>query len=118
MQARIDGFIRAADEIAAAYWKQNNFTYCEPPTHRADFISEKWCRVVTMELRNGVPQSASVYAFIAMMDFANKALGQVQAGDIHKPSSFRVPAKHARGSILADDFGKSCLTSHGPKYLK
>jgi hypothetical protein len=38
-------------------------------------------------------------------------------GDILKAASWKAPAKHARGSVLADDYGLSAVGPYGPKYL-
>lgn len=83
-----------------------------PPIHRADYISDKWVRVVTVD--GG--RDSSVYAFICLKDYSTKGLGQLKAGDIHKPASFKVAAKHARGNVFDADFVK-CLTPYGPVYL-
>ncbi|HEX3148493.1 MAG TPA: hypothetical protein VHR66_10440, partial [Gemmataceae bacterium] len=84
------------------------------PTHRADYISAKWCRVVTEDARGG---SRSVYCFICPQDGFTKALGHVRAGDTHKADLWKRSAKHARGSVFADDFG-NCSTTHGIVYLR
>jgi hypothetical protein len=39
-------------------------------------------------------------------------------GDILKAASWRAPAKHARGSIYAADFGISAVGPYGANYLK
>jgi hypothetical protein len=117
MEERIKAFVQRADEVTAAYWHGAGFTHAPPPTHRADYISDKWARVVTVELRNDKPIDSSVYAFVCLKDGNTKALGNVKAGDIHKAAGFKVPAKHARGSVFQEDFGK-CLTAHGIVYLK
>lgn len=107
LNARIQEVVKAADEIAANYFKQQNYSF-DPPTHRADYISDKWVRIVTIERG----QARSVYAFIALCDNTTKALGQVKTGDIHKPASFKAPAKIARANVFNDDFRKA-LTPHG-----
>jgi hypothetical protein len=48
----------------------------------------------------------SAYAFLDM-----------QSGKILKPDGWKGPAKHARGSIWADDFGMSCCTPYSVAYL-
>jgi hypothetical protein len=86
--------------------------------HRADFISDKWVRVVVIERQHdGGQRVSSVYAFIALQDGETKALGKIKAGDIHKPATFKAPAKHARGSVFDANF-RTCLNEHGPVYLK
>jgi hypothetical protein len=117
MKDRIAAMVKKADEVTAAYWNGNGFTHSLPPTHRADFISDKWARVVVLEDRNGKREVSSVYCFICLQDGFTKSLGALKAGDIHKAAGFKAPAKHARGSVFADDFGK-CLTAHGIVYLK
>jgi len=117
MKDRIDAFVTRADEVTAEHWKQMGYTYSAPPTHRADFISDKWARVVVLEERNGKREPTSVYCFICLQDGFTKTLGALKAGDIHKAAGFKAPAKHARGSVFSDDFGK-CLTAHGIVYLK
>lgn len=74
----------------------------------------KWCKI---DRRNQLNKGASVYCFVAITDFSNKQLGSVKTGDIHMPASFRIPAKHARGSIFQEDFG-NCCGPYGVKYLR
>lgn len=38
-------------------------------------------------------------------------------GDVLKAASFKTPAKHARGSIYADDFGASSVNAYGAHYI-
>jgi hypothetical protein len=114
---RINALVKRADEISAEHWKRMNFTFSPPPKHRADYISDKWVRVVNLEERNGAWVDASVYAFVALQDGYTKALGFVKAGDIHKAASYKTPAKRARGSVFQEDFGR-CLTEHGVVYLR
>lgn len=108
-----------ADEISAKHWADSKFEFEKPPTHRPDFISEKWCRVVVVRNYNdgGNDNGSSVYCFVCLKDGHTKTLGNLTAGDIHKAASFKVPAKHARGNVFHPDFDK-CLTKHGIVYLK
>jgi hypothetical protein len=117
LRERINLFVAKADEVTANYWQQSGYTHAPAPKHRADFLSDKWCRVVTVEERNGKMEDSSVFAFICLQDGFTKALGTLKAGDIHKAASFKAPAKHARGNVLADDMEKS-LTPWGIVYLK
>ena len=39
-------------------------------------------------------------------------------GDILKCASWSAPAKGARGNIQSEDFGLSCITQYGAKYLR
>lgn len=118
IKGKIEEFVKVADKITADYWERNGYTFAKSPTHRADFISDKWVRVVTIEnWHNAEPRDSSVYAFIALQDGHTKILGTIKAGDIHKPAGFKAPAKHARGNIFNDDFSKA-LTPLGIVYLK
>lgn len=116
LEERIVLFVQVADQKSADYFTRNKFVLA-PPTHRADFISDKWCRVVNLEERNGERVMTSVYAFIALQDFSNKSLGTVKCGDIMKPASFKAPAKTARGNVFDENFA-DCLNEHGPVYLR
>ena len=117
LQERINLFVSKADEVTATYWHNSGYTHAPPPKHRADYLSDKWCRVVTVEERNGTPTDSSVYAFICLQDGQTRALGVLRKGDIHKAASFKAPAKHARGNVLNELF-PNCLTPWGIVYLK
>ena len=41
-----------------------------------------------------------------------------QNGDILKPASFNVPAKHARGNLNDDKQGLGLIGPYGPAYLR
>ena len=41
-----------------------------------------------------------------------------ETGDILKPASWKVPAKHPRGNILNPDNGREAVTPWGIRYLK
>src|SRR5271170_7957634 len=111
MEDRIAAYVLAADAETAAYWERQKYTHSPPPTHRV-IMSDKWAKVVVVE--HG--KDSSVHSFICLKDGATKALGILKAGDIHKAATFKAPAKHARGSIFQEDFGK-CLTPFGVTYL-
>lgn len=118
LQERIAKFVEVADQISADYWAKMGYTFAKPPQHRADYISDKWVRVVTLDVpHEGEPKVQSVYAFIALVDSTTKTLGTVKAGDVHKPAGFKAPAKHARANVFDDDFAKA-LTPNGIVYLK
>jgi hypothetical protein len=118
LNVKIEEFVKAADEVSATYWERQGFTFAKPPIHRADFISDKWVRVVTLDVpHEGEPKVSSVYAFICLQDGHTKTLGTLKAGDIHKPAGFKAPAKHARGNVFEADFRKA-LTANGIVYLK
>jgi len=117
LNTAIANFVKAADEVTAEHWTAQGYTFSAPPIHRADFLSDKWVRVVVLEDRNGERKVSSVYAFIALVENTTKALGTVKPGDIHKAATFKAPAKHARGNVFAPNF-RECLTPHGIVYLR
>jgi hypothetical protein len=117
LHERIELLVKKADEVGANHWQASGFTHSAPPIHRADFISKKWCRVVTLDDYNGVRKDSSVYCFVCLQDGHTKTLGVLKSGDIHKAAGFTAPAKHARGNVFNDDFVK-CLTQYGIVYLK
>jgi hypothetical protein len=112
LRERINLFVEKADQVTADYWKRMGYTHHAPPKHHADYLSDKWCRIMTVE-ENG---SNSAYAFICLQDGYTRALGNLKKGDIHKVASFKTAAKTARGNVLTDDFEKA-LTPFGIVYL-
>lgn len=113
LQTRIAAYVEAADRAVRIDYERNGYTFEPPPTHRADYISPKWCRIV--QTRHG-HEHGSAYAFVCLQDGETKTLGRIKAGDIHKPASWSAPARHARGSVFAADFG-TAAGPHGPAYL-
>jgi hypothetical protein len=112
LKERIEAMVKRIGELIDQHWKDHGFSQ-EKPTHRADYISDKWCRIVVIE-RGEV---RSVYGFVCLQDYETKTLGKLKAGDIHKSAGFKAPAKTARGSVFAEDFN-NCLTAYGIAYLK
>jgi hypothetical protein len=119
LKQAIDKMCAKADEISAKHYTDNKYTFEKPPTHRPDYISNKWCRVVTVRNYNdgGSDNGGSVYCWVCLQDGYTKNLGTLKAGDIHKAAGWKAPAKHARGNVFTTDFSK-CLTQYGIVYLK
>lgn len=111
VKEKINELVKIADELSVEHYSKMNFTFEPPPTHRADYISDKWCKIVQI-----CSTGERVYAFVALQDYTTKTLGSVKTGDIHKPAGWKVPAKHARGSVFGNP--RECLNYYGPKYLK
>lgn len=116
-EERLKAFVAHADEQKAAYWKASGFTFAPPPTHEYE-IGEKWAKIWQCEIRNGVKQRSSVYAFVCVVDGQTKTLGVLKCGDIHKPASYKAPAKIARGNIFLENFGQAIQGGTCIKYLK
>jgi hypothetical protein len=117
LKERIEAMVKRADEVTAAHWKRSNYTHSAAPRHQAEYNSDKWARIVTLEERGGKWERGSVYCFVCLKDGFTKALGTLKAGDIHKAATFKAPAKHARGSVFQEDFN-NCLNEYGVAYLK
>lgn len=107
---RIEALCKEADRLSMLGNPTN------PSTHIAEY-SSKWCKVVSQAKQPQTTAGQKVYCFIALKDFENKALGAIKAGDIHMAATWKQPAKHARGSVFANDFG-NCLTEYGIKYIR
>jgi hypothetical protein len=61
--------------------------------------------------------SVSVYAFIALRDYANQGLGQVKTGQVFRPASWSAPAKHARGDLFNKSTWATCFDEYGVRYM-
>jgi hypothetical protein len=103
----LDDMILEFIEALAAKWKAIDLFSNDVPV--VTMTSNKWTRI---------NRGSSAYCFIARQDFETKELGKVKYGDIHMPHNYKAPAKHARGSILADDRGMSCCERYSVKYLR
>lgn len=117
--AGIIAFVAHLDEVQARHYEDSGFKFAPPPVHRADYISEKWVRIVRIDRTfEGGSRDGPVVAFVAIKQNTTKALGTVFLGDIHKPASWKAPAKHARGNILLPNFGSPVGASGHVNYLR
>lgn len=116
LEGRIAAFVAKAIEVTAEYWKQAGYTHAPAPIYKVE-ISEKWAKVYKWEERGGELRKDAIYAFIAMDDNTTKTLGVIKKGDIHKPASYKLPAKHARGNVFQEDFG-NCIGPISISYLR
>ena len=83
-----------------------------------EYTSDKWAKLFQGTIVDGkTKKQESVYGFICLKDFETKTLGVLKAGDIHKPASYKSPARHARGNVFRDDCLK-CASSYGLCYMK
>lgn len=117
LRNNIRRFCEHADGVTAQYWTAQKFTHAQSPIHQPEYLSDKWCRILTIERNNdGTERSGSVYGFVSLYDGATKALGSLKTGDIHKAASYKAPAKHARGNVFDPEY--KCATPHGIAYLR
>lgn len=104
LQRRIAYYVSRLDDDSAARHEVNGYTW-PVDTHRADYISEKWCRIVRIS-HSGTGFSeprVSVRAFVALIDYHTKTLGVIKAGNIHKPHGWKAPARTLHGNLLSFD---------------
>jgi len=62
--------------------------------------------------------STSVYAFIAKIDFENRSMGRVHAGQVFKPAGWKRPARHSRGELLDKSTWAECFGTYGVAYIR
>lgn len=118
LTSRIDAFVKELDSIMVAHWDERRYTFSPPPTHEAIYKG-KWCLIVKHnKTAAGANCGSSATAFVALEDFANKELGAVAMGDIHKPASYKKPARHAHGNVFRPDFGNCVGPSGHVHYLR
>jgi len=100
-EAKLQSFVAGCKSISDAdidRWHPNNPKY--------DFTATDGKRYVRV-VRGVSPHNRGVHCFV---DKTN--------GDVLKAAGWKVPAKHARGNIFADDNGLSRMGPHGPEYLR
>lgn len=121
---RIQGFIKEVNAMFAAEnvrrnaeWVAKGYgpvdDYFGPLEIRGGSIRGDW---LALDHKNGGQRS--IYCFIRLTDGETKMLGKLKRGDVHKPATYKAPAKHARASVFAADFGKSCAGMYGIQYLR
>lgn len=93
---RVDEFVRQWEALRKNYYQQNFETV----------------RGASLEVSEG-KKYYKVTADGSVMAFIDKV-----TGDIYMPASWAKPAKHVRGNVNAEDYGISCTTPYGIKYLK
>lgn len=105
-----------ADQLAVEHFTNNNYTFARPTIHKAE-IGDKWAKIFKYDDVGGTYKQSSIHSFICMKDGFTKTLGNLKAGDIHKPASYKAPAKTARGNLFDTNYPK-CITHYGPVYLR
>ena len=103
LQIKLDTFLAFLNAKSIEHFNDRKFPM-NPNTYAAD-IGRKFIRIV--ENTYGREDQRSVYCFL---DFE---------GNIYKSASWKIPAKHIRGSIFDDNYswGKA-LNNYGAAYLR
>ena len=118
IENRIENFLQLVNQNMHNHYRKNfPSSYSETAEDHQYVVADtgrKFLRIATVD-RNG--HHRSVYCFIALTDGNTKSMGSYSKGDIMKPATWKSPAKHARGSVFADDFGLSCVGPYGVDYL-
>ena len=109
-------FIGHAQDLINTRWTAQGYTHAKPPKLVVKAEGARYIQVDRVD-DGGAASSRSVHCFIDRTGGMVKGAA-TKAGDILKAASYKTPAKHARGSIFAADFGMSCMGDYGPNYLK
>lgn len=111
--------------IRESYRVESGLNYCSSMNAGFDIpAGAKFARVYSTETWQShdatkpAETRQQIYAFIALEDFSTKELGQVKAGDVMKPASYKKPAKHARGNVFDAEGGLGTANQYGPGYLR
>lgn len=104
LKAKINDFLVYLNGESAKYWAEMGYTHNTPPTYEAVYSSEKWAKIVRVEMRGDKPTQTAVEHFVCLQDGQTKMLGYLKQGDIFKSASATQPAKHARGSVYNSIF--------------
>lgn len=91
LQRRIAYYVRTLDVGNSEY------------KHRADFVSDKWCRIVKVSSYYDGSPCEAVRDFVALTNFITKTLGDVKAGNIHCAGGWKRPVKVFHGSVFDFD---------------
>jgi hypothetical protein len=99
MQAKLEAFVKAAQAVVDAHYAANFPNQGQRLTVE---MGKRYARIV--KTSTGLGASRSAYCFVDMTN-----------GDVLKAASWKVPAKGARGSILAANVVAG-VTAHGAMY--
>ncbi|AXQ68449.1 hypothetical protein HOT99_gp168 [Caulobacter phage CcrBL10] len=99
----IEAFVAGAQAVVNAQMAKA-FPNVSPPVLTIEPIrpNTQFAKIVSSDR-----SQRSVWAFVRLED-----------GLIYKPSSWKVPAKHARGTIHTASFGAEYVDWTGPRYIK
>ena len=118
LNERIENFLQLVNQNMHNHYRKNfPSTYSETAEDHQYVIADTGRKFLKIASTDRDGSIRSVYCFIALTDGNTKSMGSYSAGDIMKPASWNIPAKHSRGSVFADDFGLSCVGPYGVDYL-
>jgi hypothetical protein len=105
----LEGFRATAEGVARKHFADNDYTFAVPNVEIAKG-GRKYIKLIRTEsdTETGEVRGQSfVHSFV-----------EIATGDIFKPASFKVPAKHARGSIYRDSGRDSMEPAGHIRYLR
>lgn len=118
---RFGEWLNSCQELVNDYYAKN-YPNLKPSRLDAEYLT-KFVRVWSVVIHEDAEGNLSdgqrlAWAFVSFQEFSTKELGQVKIGDIFKTSSYKKPARHARGSLWDAKAGLGSMSVHGPAYLK
>jgi len=100
---KFQSWLESCQNLINDYYAKH-YTNLTPPVLKTK-TGSKFIKIISLQTAQSL--SGSAWAFI------NK-----ENGDVLKPASWNVPAKHARGNIFSADNGMATMTPYGPAYLR
>ena len=106
MIRRVLTFTQKCEELVQTHFMERGYKHSTPYI-KARF-GRRYAKLVEHEIQksDGEARRVRVYCFIDMTN-----------GNILKAATWNAPAKHARGSIMKEDFGMSVMTPYGAPYM-
>jgi hypothetical protein len=97
----IEFFLESVRTTVRKYYANRGYDFAVPDV-KAE-CGSKFAKIIRFEeYPDSVKNHHAAMAFIALTNFENKQLGVVKAGDVFKPASYKMPAKHARGNVFSE----------------
>lgn len=111
-------WLEGAQKKVDDHWTEQKYTHAMSPVLKFKQGSRYMIvQACDRDLQGNVQQRGRAYAFI------DRTGGDIngtphKVGDVLKPASWKVPAKHARGNIFDAKNGLGSLSAYGPEYLR
>lgn len=112
-EADLEAFLAGAQAVCDAYMAKNFPTQATKLVLLPAHPQSKFRKVIDL---NGFKNDDGTFRF---NDHGSAwAFIEIATGLIFKPSSYKVPAKHARGTIHTASYGAEYVGPYGPAYVK
>ena len=103
----LDAYLQGVQQVYNDHYTKSGYVHEKPPQIKI-YGGRKYLRIA--KINNAGSGQTSVHSFICLVDDPKK--GET-AGDVMKPSGWKLPAKHRRGNIFSPKKGLEALTPHG-----